>query len=106
MLQKGLVIIMLRFILKLFAAPFALAFSIAAALFSFILSVSDMIFGIVSSLVFIGSVILFVTGQTTGGIVFLAAAFLISPFGLPALAGLLVKGLDGVGGALKSFIIN
>jgi hypothetical protein len=96
----------MRLILKLFAAPFALAFTIAAAFFSFILSVSDVIFGIVSSLVFFASVIMLVTGQTTGGIAFLAVAFLISPFGLPALAGLIVKGLGSAGGALKNFIFS
>ena len=97
---------MLRLILKLLAAPFALAFSIAAALFSFILSMSDKVFGIVSGLAFLAAVGLFITGQPTGGIAFLVVTFLVSPFGLPALAGWLVKGLDGVGGALRAFLIS
>ena len=96
----------MRLILKLLAAPSALAFSIAAALFSFVLSVSDRIFGLLSGLVFLGAVILLAVGQTTGGIAFMAVAFAVSPFGFPALAGLLVKGLDGAGGALRSFIFS
>ena len=96
----------MRIILKLFAAPFALAFTITAALFSFILSMSDKIFGIASGLAFLVSVGLFITDQATGGIAFLVVAFLVSPFGFPAFAGWLVKGLDGVGGALRAFLIS
>jgi len=97
---------MLRLVLKLLAAPFALALTIATALFSFALSVSDRIFGFVSGLVFIASVLLLVMGQTTGGIAFMGVAFLVSPFGLPALAGLIVKGLDGAGATLRAFIFS
>jgi hypothetical protein len=96
----------MRLILKLIAAPVALAFSIAAALFSFILSVSDMIFGFVSGLAFLASLAMLATGQATGGIAFLIVSFLISPFGLPAAAGLLVKGLGGAGGKLRAFIFS
>lgn len=96
----------MRLILKLFAAPLALVFTIAAAFFSFILSVSGVIFGVVSTLAFVISAALFVTGQTAGGIAFLIIAFLISPFGLPALAGWFAGKLDGVGGALKAFLLS
>ena len=96
----------MRLILKLLAAPFALVFTIAAAFFSFILSASDMIFGIVSGLAFLVSVGLFITGQTTGGIAFLIVGFFVSPFGLPAFAGWLVKGLDGAGGRLRAFLLS
>ena len=96
----------MRLILKLLAAPFALALTIAAALFSFILSMSDKIFGILSGLAFLVSVGLFLTGQTTGGIVFMAIAFVVSPFGLPAFAGWLGRGLDGAGGALRAFLLS
>jgi hypothetical protein len=94
----------MRLILKLLAAPFALAFTIAAAFFSFILSVSGVIFGIVSTLVSIVSAALFVTGQSAGGVAFLVIAFLVSPFGLPALGRWIVKGLDGMGSGLMSFL--
>ena len=92
--------------MKLLAAPFALAFSIAAALCSFLLAMSDKIFGVVSGLVFLAAVLLLVAGQTAGGIAFMAVAFAVSPFGLPALAGLIVKGLDGAGSVLRAFIFS
>jgi len=96
----------MKLILKLIAAPFALALTLTAAFCSFVLSMSDVVFGVASSIVFILSVALFITGQSAGGIAFIAIAFLVSPFGLPALGGLLVKILDGAGGALKAFIFS
>jgi len=96
----------MRFILKIVAIPFALAFTLVTAICNFLLSVSTIFFGIVSSLVFIGAVVLFITGEPTGGIAFLVVAFLVSPFGLPALAGWLVGLLNNVGGALRGFIVG
>jgi len=96
----------MRFILKLIAAPIALALVIVTAFFSFITSVSNMIFGIASGLVFIAAVILFVMGLTTGGIAFLVIAILISPAGLPALAKWFVKGLAAARGALRTFLFS
>jgi len=95
---------MLRFIVKIIAMPFALALSLVTAIFKFLLSVSAIFFGILSSLAFIGAVVLFITGESVGGIAFLAVAFLVSPFGLPALARWLVGLLDSAGGSLRGFI--
>jgi hypothetical protein len=92
--------------LKLIAAPFALALTIVTALFSFVLSASDVIFGVVSTLVFLASVLLFIMGETAGGAAFLAIAFLVSPFGLPKLGGWIVSRLDSLSGALKGFIFG
>ena len=55
-------------------------------------------------LVFVGAVILFITGEPTGGIAYMVVAFLISPFGLLALADRLVRVIDNAGGALRGFI--
>jgi len=96
----------MRLILKLFAAPFALALTLIVALCSFILFVSDKVLGAVSGIAFVVSAALFVTGQTAGGIGWAAAAFLISPFGLPALAEWIVGLLDNAGYALKAFIFS
>ena len=95
---------MLRFILKIIAMPFALAFTITAAFFSFVLSASSVFFGIASSLIFVGSVILFITGEPMGGATFMVIAFLVSPFGIPAVAGRLVGAIGNAGGSLRGFI--
>ena len=97
---------MLKFILKVIAVPFALTLTIVTAVCNFLLSVSAIFLGIASSLVFIGAVILFATGEPTGGVAFLAVAFFISPFGLPALAGWLVGLMSSAGGVLRGFIIG
>ena len=96
----------MRFILKLVAAPVALALIIVTAFFSFLLSVSDVFFGIASGLVFVAAVILLITGYTDGGIAFLVIAFLISPYGLLKLARWIVRKLDGLGSCLKGFILG
>ena len=50
------------------------------------------------------SLILFIGGQTVGGIVFLVLALLISPFGVPAIAAWLVVKLHWAKFALRDFI--
>ena len=50
------------------------------------------------------SLILFIGGQTVGGIVFLVLAFLVSPFGVPAIAEWLVDKLHSAKFALRDFI--
>ena len=96
----------MRFVFKLIAAPFLLALTILVALFSFIVSVSDVILGILSGLMVIAALVMFVTGQPTGGFVFLAVGFLVSPYGLPALARGLVKVLGSLKRGLKSFVLG
>jgi hypothetical protein len=94
----------MRLILKLFVAPIALVLTILSALLAFIHSMSRVIFSVASGLVFIGAVILLFTGEITGGIAFMAVAFLVSPYGLYALAGWLVDVLGSAGDALQGFI--
>ena len=52
------------------------------------------------------SVLLFITGETTGGIVFIILAFLFSPFGIPAIAEWLVLKLNDLKENLKDFITS
>ena len=96
----------MRFILKLFAVPLALVFTVAAAFFTFVLSASELIFNIASGLVFIVAVVLFITGEPLGGAAFIAIAFLISPVGLPAFGLKLAEALANTGGRLRGFIFS
>jgi hypothetical protein len=100
---KGWVINM-RSVLKILAAPFALLFTVLAAVCFFLLAASNKIFGILSGLVLIGAVILFIQGETLGGALFVGGAFLVSPYGLPALAGKLSEGLASAGESLRRFV--
>jgi len=96
----------MRLILKLLAAPIALALTIVTIFFSFLLSVTDGIFGLASTVMFIAAVILLASSQTLGGVSFMTLAFLISPFGLPALARHIVRRLEGLGSTLRGFILG
>jgi len=96
----------MRLILKLLAMPFALVFTVIAAFMKFILSASAIFFSIASGLVFIGAVILFISGEPVGGVAFLVVAFLVSPFGIHSLVGKLVDLIDRAGSALRGFITS
>jgi hypothetical protein len=98
--------IAMRSILKLLAAPVALVLKILTAFFSFILAMSNVFFVIASFIVFVAAAVLLCTGYTVGGLLWLGVAFLVSPFGLPALAGWLVKVLARAGDALTGFIFG
>ena len=94
----------MRIILKILAAPFVVVLTVSWAILVFVFCWAETILEIASGLSGLLALILFITGQTTGGIVFAVIAFLISPVGLPAIAGWLIDRLDDMNGALKTFI--
>jgi hypothetical protein len=67
---------------------------------------SNVFFAIASGLVFVAAAVLLVSGETAGGFAWLGIAFLVSPCGLPAFAGWLVKRLADIGDALAGFIFG
>jgi hypothetical protein len=71
-----------------------------------VLAASDVIFGVVSFIVFAAAMLLLFTGHTPGGLAWLGVAFLVSPFGLPAAAGWIVRRLESAGDALTGFIFR
>jgi len=94
----------MRIILKILAAPFVVALTVSWALLVFVFCWAEMILQYVSGIAGLVSLILFIIGQTTGGIVFIVIAFLISPVGIPAIAKWLIDKLDDLNDALKCFI--
>lgn len=96
----------MRILLKIFAAPFALIFIVLAEVCFFLLGASEKILSVLSGLVLIGSVILFIQSEVLGGALFLGIAFLVSPYGLPALAVKLSDGIASVGEALRRFVVR
>ena len=94
----------MRLLLKILAAPVLLLLTLVVAFCTFILMMTGIVAWILSGLVFAGAVILLFTGQTAGGIAFLVVAFLVSPYGLPAIAAWLVGKLEGVKYSLGEFI--
>lgn len=96
----------MRIVLKILAAPTMLLLTLTVAFCTFILMVTGVIFWILAVLVTIGAVLLFFSHQPAGGIAFLVIAFLISPYGLPALAAWFVGKLDGAKYLLQDFIME
>ena len=72
-------------VLKILAAPVMVALSLLAAMVTFLFCVASAVCELGCIVLTLLSLILFIGGQTVGGIVFLVLAFLVSPFGVPAI---------------------
>ena len=96
---------------KLIKLPFKIAALLLVPVF-FLLSLamkffawaSGRIFALLSLLIGIGGAVLLFQGNTIGGVILIAAAFLISPMGVPLFAEATGKLLDGLNGSLIGFI--
>ena len=93
-------------VLKILAAPVMVALSLLAAMVTFLFCVASAVCEMGCIVLTLLSLILFIGGQTVGGIVFLVLAFLVSPFGVPAIAEWLVDKLHSANFALRDFIIG
>lgn len=94
----------MRIILKVIAAPFVLALTLIVAVLNFSVSLAYWVFSILSLIVAVCSVFDLFRGDTAQGLYWLVVAFIVSPFGLPAVAGWLIDRLDDLNYSLKSFI--
>ena len=83
-----------------------LLLTLVVAFCTFVLMMTGVVFWILASLVTIGAMLLFFSQQPAGGIAFLVIAFLVSPYGLPALAAWLVGKLDRTKYLLQDFIME
>ena len=93
-------------VLKILAAPVMVALSLLAAMVTFLFCIASAVYELGCVVLTILSLVLFLGGQTVGGIVFLILAFLISPFGIPAIAEWLVDRLHSAKFALRDFITD
>lgn len=74
-------------VLKILTAPFVVVLTILAAVVSFLFCMASAVCVVACVVLTLLAVVLFIGGQTLGGIVFLVLAFLISPYGIPATRG-------------------
>ena len=91
-------------VLKILAAPVMVALSLLAAMVAFLFCVTSAVCEMGCIVLTLFSLVLFIGGQTVGGIVFLVLAFLVSPFGVPTIAEWLVDRLHSAKFALRDFI--
>ena len=90
--------------LKILAAPFVVALTLLVAIVSFLYCVASALCHIGCVVLTLLALVLFIGGQTLGGVVFLVLAILVSPFGVPAIAEWLVDRLHSAKFALRDFI--
>ena len=84
----------MRTILKIIAAPFILALILAVAVLSFLSCVAGAVCVVACVGLSLLAILCLLAGQTVGCIAMFVLAFLVSPFGLPALGGWLVERLQ------------
>ena len=95
---------LLKLPLKIIAIPFIPVLFLLSLILLFFGWASESIFAFVSLLFGVGGVIILCQGRAYAGIGILVIAFLISPFGIPAIAVWLADVLDDFEDSLKCFI--
>ena len=97
----------MRLIFKIFALPFLLVLSPLVAVLMFLFDVAGWLLSLASGVLALIAVGLFVLQhQPVGGVAFLVLAFLLSPYGLPAIAECIISALDGLNYSLLRFITS
>ena len=96
----------MRIILKIIAASFVLALMLAVAGLSFLSCISGALCWLACSVFVLLAACGFFAGLHTGCIAMLVLAFLVSPFGLPAIGEWLLERLYGVKYALQDFMFS
>ena len=91
-------------VIKILAAPFVVALTLIVAIVSFLYCVASALCHIGCVVLTLLALVLFIGGQTLGGVVFLVLAFLFSPYGIPAITDWLVERLCSLNYALRDFI--
>lgn len=89
---------------KILAAPILIVLALLSAFVSFLVCVVAAVGFAACVILVLLALVLLVTGQAVGAAVLLVLAFLVSPFGLPAIAGWLVDGLDALRNAIRQRI--
>ena len=86
----------MRLILKLIAAPLILFLTVLVAVLLFLFSLSSFFLTAASVIMALLGVGLFFISYPVGGVIYLVIAFLLSPYGLQAVAGVVITGLDSL----------
>ncbi len=92
-------------LLRILAAPCWVVLSLLVAIVSFLYCVASALCHVGSVLLTLLAVVAFFTGPVSAAVALLVLAFLISPFGIPAVAGWLMKALYALKYSLQDFIV-
>ena len=92
---------MMKCMLRIILVPWVIAARLALGVAAFVSSVASSIIGLTVSVFALLSVIEFAIGYWQNGIAFMVLALLASPFGLPAIANLLLNLADRILGFVE-----
>ena len=96
----------MRLILKLIAAPLILFLTVLVAVLLFLFSLSSFLLTAASVIMALLGVWLFFISSPVGGVIYLGIAFLLSPYGLQAVTGAFITGLDSLNLSLRQFVTS
>ena len=96
----------MRLLFKLIAAPFVVLLTVLVAVLLFLFSLSSFLLTVASVIMALLGVGLFFISYPVGGVIYLGIAFLLSPYGLQAVAGAVITGLDSLNLSLRQFITS
>ena len=96
----------MRTILKIIAAPFVLALMLIVAVLSFLSCIAGAVCWLACTVFVLLAACAFFFFLYTGCIAMLVLAFLVSPFGLPAIGLWLLDRLYGAKYALQDFMVS
>ncbi|NSE60734.1 CD1845 family protein [Dorea formicigenerans] len=94
----------MKLLLKILAAPVIVVLTVFVWVCVLILHISALILGLAGTVVALLGLAVLITYSVKNGIILLAIAFLLSPFGLPMLAVRVLGLLQDVNYALRDFI--
>ena len=96
----------MRLVLKLIAAPFVVLLTVLVAVLLFLFSLSSFLLTAASVIMALLGVGLFFISYPGGGVIYLVIAFLLSPYGLQVVTGVVITGLDSLNLSLRRFITS
>ena len=97
----------MRIIAKILAIPFILALTLVVAALSFLAALGGWLFSVAASILGLMGLLTLVMGWGAyAGIGLLVMAFLVSPYGIPAVADWFIDLLDSLNFSLKSFVAS
>ena len=100
----GMILGLLKLLLKIVAAPVVLLLTVAIWTCMGLVYVSGLVLGLLSMVIALLGVAVLVTYSPQNGLILLVIAFLISPFGLPKLAFWLLGQVQGLKYAIQDLI--
>lgn len=96
----------MKILLKLFTAPLILALTLLVAVMMFLFEICSMLLTIASIIMALLGFGLFLISSPTGGVIYLIIAFLLSPYGLQAIASSVIGAADSLNSSLRRFLVS